>query len=206
MKKKIQYGTIDLTPGAKDDPYFDIIQNCCPHCLYVDETGKEQEVEPLHGEIKTFYEQCWNGFGYKKYQVLPHLCRNCKSIFLSYKVEKEINFEEIAGIFFTIYGVIGLILAVFYTMTRSIGMMHWLSIVSLISGIAILSGQDYVRKKLDLTKEYDVQYDWLLKQYLPKEPKESEKDTMDTENKEPYKCIPYEGKMVGCVFRSLADE
>ena len=178
MKKKIQYGIIDLTHGAKDDPYFDMIQNCCPHCLHVDETGKEQEVEPLRNEIRTFYEQCWNGFGYKEYIVLPHLCHNCKSIFLSYKVEKKINLEEIVGLFSTIYGVIGLILAIFYTMTKSIGMMHWLSIISLAIGLILLSDQDYIRKKLNLNKEYnEEECDLLLKQYLPENPKENEKNS-----------------------------
>lgn len=180
MEKKIQYGIIDLTPDAKDDPYFDMIQNCCPHCFHVDETGKEQEVEPLRNEIRTFYEQCWNGFGYKEYVVLPHLCHSCKSIFLSYKVEKKINLEEIAGLFFTIYGVIGLILAIFYTMTRSIGMMHWLSIVSLAIGLIFLSDQEYIRKKLNLNKEYNEECDWLLKQYLPQE-NEKDSELQDSE-------------------------
>lgn len=185
MEKKIQYGVVDLTPGAKDDPYFDMIQNCCPHCLHVDETGKEQEVEPLRNEIKTFYEQCWNGFGYNEYTVLPHLCHSCKSIFLSYKVEKKINWEEIAGLYFTIYGVIGPILAIFYTMTRSIGMMHWLAIVSLCCGVTILSYQDHIRKKLDLTQEYDeIECNYLLRDYLPEEKEETDIPEINTLFKE----------------------
>lgn len=207
MEKKIQYGVVDLTPGAKDDPYFDMIQNCCPHCLHVDETGKEQEVEPLRDEIETFYEQCWNGFGYNECKVLPHLCHSCKSIFLSYRMQKKINWQEIIGLILIVYGVIGLVLAVFYTMTKSLGMMHWLAIVSLCFGIGCVSDNAYMKKKLNFSYVYDeVECDWLLTKYLHKENEKEETGISDTENEDPYKDLPYEGKMVGCVFRRPADE
>lgn len=94
-KKEFEYGLEVVDNKKPDSPYSDLIRCACPNCAEVDTEGIT--IYPLEKEQVTEYRDYALNFAYEKYVILPHVCKNCKSVFVSYKKSKHIYTQVIIG-------------------------------------------------------------------------------------------------------------
>ena len=105
-KKEFEYG-IEVVDGKKpDSPYSDLVRCACPNCAEVDTDGVT--IFPLEEERVTKYRDYALNFAYEKYDILPHVCNNCKSVFISYKKSKHIYTQVIIGRILYLLGTTGI--------------------------------------------------------------------------------------------------
>ena len=94
-KKEFEYGLEVVDNKKPDSPYSDLIRYACPNCAEVDTDGGT--IIPLENEQVTEYRDYALNFAYEQYDILPHVCKNCKSVFISYKKSKHIYTQVIIG-------------------------------------------------------------------------------------------------------------
>lgn len=110
-KKEFEYGLEVVDNKKPDSPYSDLIRCACPNCAEVDTDGKT--IIPLEKEQVTEYRDYALNFAYEQYVILPHVCKNCKSVFISYKKSKHIYTQVINGRILYLLGITGIFCDVF---------------------------------------------------------------------------------------------
>ena len=105
-KKEFEYGLEVVDNKKPDSPYSDLIRCACPNCAEVDTEGIT--IYPLEKEQVTEYRDYALNFAYEKYVILPHVCKNCNSVFVSYKKSKHIYTQVIIGRILYILGITGI--------------------------------------------------------------------------------------------------
>ena len=105
-KKEFEYGLEVVDNKKPDSPYSDLVRCACPNCAEVDTDGIT--IYPLEKEQVTEYRDYALNFAYEQYDILPHVCNNCKSVFISYKKSKHIYTQVIIGRILYILGITGL--------------------------------------------------------------------------------------------------
>ncbi len=105
-KKEFEYGLEVVDNKKPDSPYSDLVRCACPNCAEVDTDG--MTIIPLEKERVTKYRDYALNFEYEQYDILPHVCKNCKSVFVSYKKSKHIYTQVIIGRILYILGITGL--------------------------------------------------------------------------------------------------
>ena len=105
-KKEFEYGLEVVDNKKPDSPYSDLVRCACPNCAEVDTDG--DTIIPLEKEQVTEYRDYALNFAYEKYVILPHVCKNCKSVFISYKKSKHIYTQVIIGRILYLLGITGL--------------------------------------------------------------------------------------------------
>jgi len=105
-KKEFEYGIEVVDNKKPDSPYSDLIRCACPNCAEVDtDCGT---IIPIEKERVTKYRDYAFNFAYEKYDILPHVCKNCKSVFISYKKSNHIYTQVIIGRILYMLGITGL--------------------------------------------------------------------------------------------------
>ena len=94
-KKEFEYGLEVVDNEKLDSPYSDLVRCACPNCAEVDTDGVT--IYPLEEERVTKYRDYALNFAYEQYDILPHVCKNCNSVFISYKKSKHIYTQVIIG-------------------------------------------------------------------------------------------------------------
>ena len=112
-KKEFEYGLEVVDNKKPDSPYADLIRCACPNCAEVDTDGGT--IIPLEKEQVTKYRDYALNFAYEQYDILPHVCKNCKSVFISYKKSKHIYTQVIIGRIIYILGITGLFSGVLFS-------------------------------------------------------------------------------------------
>ena len=102
-KKGFEYGLEVVNNKKPDSPYSDLVRCACPNCAEVDTDCKT--IIPLEKERVTKYRDYALNFAYEQYDILPHICKNCKSVFISYKKSKHIYTQVIIGRILYILGI-----------------------------------------------------------------------------------------------------
>lgn len=105
-KKEFEYGLEVVDNKKPDSPYSDLIRCACPNCAEVDTDGGT--IIPLEKEQVTEYRDYALNFAYEQYDILPHVCKNCKRVFISYKKSKHIYTQVIIGRILYLLGITGL--------------------------------------------------------------------------------------------------
>lgn len=105
-KKEFEYCLEVVDNKKPDSPYSDLVRCACPNCAEVDTEGIT--IYPLEKEQVTEYRDYALNFAYEKYVILPHVCKNCKSVFVSYKKSKHIYTQVIIGRILYLLGITGL--------------------------------------------------------------------------------------------------
>lgn len=105
-KKEFEYGLEVVDNRKPDSPYSDLIRCACPNCADVDTDGGT--IIPLEKEQVTEYRDYALNFAYEQYDILPHVCKNCNSVFISYKKSKHIYTQVIIGRILYLLGIITL--------------------------------------------------------------------------------------------------
>ena len=111
-KKEFEYGLEVVDNKKPDSPYSDLVRCACPNCAEVDTDG--DTIIPLEKEQVTEYRDYALNFAYEKYVILPHVCKNCKSVFISYKKSKHIYTQVIIGRILYLLGITGLFSGVLF--------------------------------------------------------------------------------------------
>ncbi len=94
-KNEFEYGLEVVDSKKPNSPYSDLVRCACPNCAEVDTDGVT--IYPLEKEQVTEYRDYALNFAYEKYVILPHVCKNCNSVFVSYKKSKHIYTQVIIG-------------------------------------------------------------------------------------------------------------
>ena len=102
-KKGFEYGLEVVNNKKPDSPYSDLVRCACPNCAEVDTDCKT--IILLEKERVTKYRDYALNFAYEQYDILPHICKNCKSVFISYKKSKHIYTQVIIGRILYILGI-----------------------------------------------------------------------------------------------------
>ncbi len=105
-KKEVEYCLEVVDNKKPDSPYSDLVRCACPNCAEVDIDGGT--IYPLEKERVTKYRDYALNFAYEQYDILPHVCKNCKSVFVSYKKSKHIYTQVIIGRILYLLGITGL--------------------------------------------------------------------------------------------------
>ena len=105
-KKEFEYGLEVVDNKKPDSPYADLIRCACPNCAEVDTDG--ETIYPLEKERITKYRDYALNFAYEQYDILPHVCKNCNSVFVSYKKSKHIYTQVIIGRILYLLGIAGI--------------------------------------------------------------------------------------------------
>lgn len=111
-KKEFEYGLEVVDNKKPDSPYSDLVRCACPNCAEVDTDGRT--IIPLEKEQVTEYRDYAFNFAYEQYDILPHVCKNCKSVFISYKKRKHIYTQVIIGRILYFLGITSLFSGVFF--------------------------------------------------------------------------------------------
>ena len=111
-KKEFEYGLEVVDNKKPDSPYSDLVRCACPNCAEVDTNG--DTIIPLEKEQVTEYRDYALNFAYEQYDILPHVCKNCKSVFISYKKSKHIYTQVIIGRILYLLGIAGLFSGVLF--------------------------------------------------------------------------------------------
>lgn len=111
-EKEFEYGLEVVDNKKPDSPYSDLVRCACPNCAEVDTDG--ETIIPLEKEQVTEYRDYALNFAYEQYDILPHVCNNCKSIFISYKKSKHIYTQVIIGRILYLLGITGLFSGVLF--------------------------------------------------------------------------------------------
>jgi hypothetical protein len=109
-KKEFEYGLEVVDNKKPDSPYSDLVRCACPNCAEVDTDGGT--IYPLEVEQVTKYRDYALDFAYEQYDILPHVCKNCKSVFISYKKSKHVYTQVIIGRILYILGIAALVSAI----------------------------------------------------------------------------------------------
>ena len=112
-KKEFEYGLEVVNNEKPDSPYSDLVRCACPNCAEVDTDGKT--IIPLEKERITKYRDYALNFAYEQYDILPHVCKNCKSVFISYKKSNHIYTQVIMGRLLYLIGIIGIFSGVVFS-------------------------------------------------------------------------------------------
>lgn len=102
-KKEFEYGLEVVNNKKPDSPYSDLVRCACPNCAEVDTDGGT--IIPIEKEQVTEYRDYALNFAYEQYDILPHVCKNCKSVFISYKKSRHIYTQVIIGRILYILGI-----------------------------------------------------------------------------------------------------
>lgn len=105
-KKEFEYDIEVVDNKKPDSPYSDLVRCACPNCAEVDTDGVT--IIPLEKEQITKYRDYAFNFAYEKYDILPHVCKNCKKVFISYKKSKHIYTQVIIGRILYLLGITGI--------------------------------------------------------------------------------------------------
>jgi hypothetical protein len=105
-KKEFEYGLEVVDNKKPDSPYSDLVRCACPNCAEVDTDG--ETIYPLEVEQVTKYRDYALNFAYEQYDILPHVCKNCKSVFISYKKSKHVYTQVIIGRILYLLGITGI--------------------------------------------------------------------------------------------------
>lgn len=112
-KKEFEYGIEVVDNKKPDSPYSDLVRCACPNCAEVDTEGVT--IIPLEKERVTKFRDYALNFVYEQYDILPHVCKNCKSVFISYKKSKHIYTQVIFGRILCLLGIVGLFSGVLFS-------------------------------------------------------------------------------------------
>lgn len=105
-KKEFEYGLEVVDNKKPDSPYSDLVRCACPNCAEVDTDSGT--IIPLEKEQVTKYRDYALNFAYEQYDILPHVCKNCNSVFISYKKSKHIYTQVIIGRILYLLGITGI--------------------------------------------------------------------------------------------------
>lgn len=111
-KKEFEYCLEVVDNKKPDSPYSDLVRCVCPNCAEVDTDGGT--IYPLEKEQVTKFRDYALNFAYEQYDILPHVCKNCKRVFISYKKSKHIYTQVIIGRILYLLGITGLFSGVLF--------------------------------------------------------------------------------------------
>lgn len=82
----------------------------CPNCGLVAIDKDAKKIIIFDDMMRYHKVQAYRGFGTKTYRFIPHACKSCKSVFVSWESETKVNVPVIIFCLLLVFSVVGMIL------------------------------------------------------------------------------------------------